>query len=81
MPVLIDRNGDWTSELRNLKRHCGALQQSIFASCCQLQRDPASVDCDELFRQAYALRAAKQRMSELERVANWVARSNPIHNE
>jgi len=81
MPVLIDRNGDWTNELRTLKRRCGALQQSIFASCCQLQRDPASVDCIELFRQAYALRAAKQRVSELERVANWVSGHNPMRNE
>ena len=81
MPILIERTNDWTNELRTLKRRCGALQQSLFASCCQLQRDPASVDFNELFRQAYALRAAKQRVSELERVANWVARSNPIHNE
>lgn len=81
MPILLERNSDWTSELRNLKRRCGALQQSLFASCCQLQRDPASVNFDELFRQAYTLRAAKQRVSELERVANWVARNNPIRNE
>lgn len=81
MPILIERTNDWTNELRTLKRRCGALQQSLFASCCQLQRDPASVDFNELFRQAYALRAAQQRVSELERVANWVARSNPIHNE
>ena len=72
MPVLIDRSGEWTKELRTLKRRCGALQQSLFASCCQLQRDPKSVDCDELFRQAYTLRAVKQRVSELERVAKWV---------
>ena len=81
MPILIERNSDWTSELRNLKRRCGALQQSIFATCCQLQRDPASVDFNELFRQAYALRAARERVNELERVANWVARSSPIRSE
>ena len=81
MPILIERNSDWTSELRNLKLRCGALQQSLFASCCQLQRDPTSVDFDELFRQAYALRVARERVNELERVANWVSRSNPIHNE
>jgi len=81
MPVLIDRSGDWTNELRTLKRRCGLLQQSIFASCCQLQRDPESVDCNELFRQAYALRAVKQRVSELERVAKWVSSSSPLHGE
>jgi len=76
MPVLIDRSGEWTRELSTLKRRCGAMQQSLFASCCQLQRDPQSVDCNELFRQAYALRAVKQRVSELERVAKWVSGNN-----
>jgi hypothetical protein len=81
MPVLIDRSGEWTHELRTLKRRCGVLQQSLFASCCQLQRDPKSVDCNELFRQAYALRAVKQRVSELERVAKWVSGTNSLNSE
>ncbi len=81
MPVLIDKSGEWTHELRTLKRKCGALQQSLFASCCQLQRDPRSVDCEELFRQAYALRAARQRVSELERVARWVTGNHPLNSE
>lgn len=81
MAILIDRNGNWVHELRNLQKRCGALQQSLFTSCCQLQRDPASVDLNELFRQASALRAAKQRVKELERVANWVATHNQPNND
>ena len=81
MPVLIDKSGEWTHELRTLKRRYRALQQSLFTSCCQLQRDPKSVDCEELFRQAYALRAVRQRVSELERVAKWVSGNHSLNGE
>ena len=67
VPPLIDarKAACELAELRVLAAH---LKRKLFDQCCQLQRDPESVDLEFLASLSGRVRAAEQRKQFLERV-------------
>jgi hypothetical protein len=64
---LIDLRKERDELLRLIPLH-GKLRSELFESCCQLQRDPTSVEFSRLSELVFDLRVIEKRRNYLERL-------------